>query len=92
VHEPVGPDAAGMTDMLEVAEAGGAYAGMDTIAVGIEEHIEALGRSYVDGNILDMMAAVSCLAALVNKTCRAVCEVEAWASGHRAACPMDVGS
>jgi hypothetical protein len=38
------------------------------------------------------MAAVSCLAALVNKTSHAVSEVEAWASGHRAACPMDGGS
>lgn len=92
MHEPVGPDAAGTMDMFEMAEAGGAYVGMDTIAVGIEEHIEALGWSYVDGNNHDMMAAVSCLAALVNKTSHAVSEVEEWASGHRAACPMDGGS
>jgi hypothetical protein len=61
--------------MLEVVEVGGAYAGMDTIAVYTEEGIAVLGRSYADDNILDMMAAASYSAALVSKTYHVVSEV-----------------
>ena len=86
------PDVAGMMSMFEAVEAGGAYAGMDTTAVHTGEHTEVLGQSYEDGNILDTMAAVSCWVALVNTTYHVVSEVEAWGSGHRAACPMDGGS
>ncbi len=81
-----------MLGTFEAAEVGDARAEMDTIAVHTEEHIEVLGRSYADGNILDTTVAVSCLAALVNRTYRAVSEVGASASGHTAACLTDGGS
>lgn len=93
VNAPAAPDAGDMMSILEAAEVGGgAYVGMDTIEVHTEEHIEALGRTYGDGNIPDMLAAVSCLVASVSKTPHAVSEVQTWASGHMAACPMDGGS
>lgn len=87
-----------MMGKFSAAEADGAYAGMDTIAVHTEEHIVVFGLSCADGNILDMMAAVSYLAALENRTYHAVSEVEAStsasasASGHMAACLLDGGS
>jgi hypothetical protein len=69
-----------VADMLSMLEAvggedDGAYAGMDTIAVHTEEHIEASVRSFGEDNIPDMMVAVSCLAALVGKTSQVSSEV-----------------
>lgn len=91
-NEPVAADAGDMMNTLETAEADGACAGMDTIEVHTEDHIESLGRTYGDGNILDMLAGVSYLVASASKTSHAASEVLAWASGHMAACPMDGGS
>ena len=91
VNEPAASDAAGM-DTFAAAEAGGAYAGMGTIAVHTEVDIVVLGQSYADGNILGMLAAISHLAEQVSRTYRAVCEVEASVSGYMAACQTDGGS